>query len=213
MSPSSTEVSLATHTVSASGVFALKSSHPGVRALKREGYVPSIHGNKVWRSSFVLMDYFSTYPLNINETVLDVGCGWGLTGIFLNKMQHCQVTGVDADTSVAPFLALQAEINGAAMGFTGKRFEQLTKAYLSQFDTVIGADICFWDEMTKSLFNLVRRAMQAGVKQVVIADPGRAPFIELADMCASYYDAEIIVRSIYEPVKSTKHILVVNNDA
>jgi len=41
---------------------------------------------------------------------------------------------------------------------------------------MIGADICFWDDMVNPLENLVGRAMDMGVKLVLFSDPGRLPF-------------------------------------
>jgi len=67
------------------GVKALKASHPDVRRLKRERDDPSLHGNKVWRSSFALIDYLHRHPIPRGARVVDVGCGWGLTGIWLAK--------------------------------------------------------------------------------------------------------------------------------
>ena len=42
-----------------------------------------------------------------------------------------------------------------------------------ELHTLMGTDICFWDEMTTPLFELIQRARAAGVEQVLIADPGR----------------------------------------
>ncbi len=61
------------------------------------------------------------------------------------------------------------------------RFEKLTQARLADVDIVAGADICFWDELTPVLYNLIRRSLRAGVKQIIIADPGRSPFYALAE--------------------------------
>lgn len=199
------------HLLEANGIFALKSTHPEVRRLKRQGNIAELHGNKVWRSSFVLMDYFLTNPIPQGCRVMDVGCGWGLTGIFLNRQFDAVVTGIDADENVEPFLDLQCEVNGAHVAFEKRRFEQLTMQRLAPYHTLVGADICFWDEMAKPLFNLINRALRAGVQQVVVADPGRAPFFALAELCSQSLDSEIIVRSIDHPMKTRKHILLVEN--
>ena len=105
--PASTSIVDSRHWIDYLGVKALRSTHPGVRKLKRlqRGH-NSAHGNKVWRSSFVLMDYLTTYPPEPNSQVLDIGCGWGLPGIFLAKEYGMQVTGIDIDASVQPFFIL-----------------------------------------------------------------------------------------------------------
>ena len=141
---------------------------------------------------------------------MDLGCGWGLTGIFLAKQFQAKVTGVDIDPGVKPFLNLQASINDCQINFQDQSFERLTSKQLSRFHTLIGADICFWDELTPALFKLIGRALKAGVSQVCIADPGRPPFWDLLERCQQQWNAEHIEHSIDAPFRTTKHILVVN---
>ena len=196
------------------GVKALKAADPEVQRLKRQGVYPSAHGNKVWRSSFVLMDFFLSYPIPEGSRVIDAGCGWGLSGIFLAKQFKAQVLACDIDQDVAPFLEVQAELNRVDEGlieFQKKSFQQLSKRDMQGVYTLIGADICFWDELTPVIFNMIRRARQAGVERVVIADPGRPPFWELADRCAEKLGGEVVTRTIYEPIKTTKQLLVVGD--
>jgi len=69
------------------------------------------------------------------------------------------------------------------------RYEKITKQMLSEYDMVIASDICFWDEMTKPLYHLIGRCYQAGVERVVMTDPGRQPFREMAELCIDKYDA------------------------
>ena len=199
------------HTIEFLGIKALRSGHPGVRRLKRlqQGY-NSAHGNKVWRSSFVLMDYLSTYPPTPNTNVLDIGCGWGLTGIFLAKTYDAQVTGIDIDKSVAPFLALQADINDCVINFEARGFESLSKAELKTYSTLIGTDICFWDELTEPLFDLFKLAISGEIERIIIADPGRPPFWNLVDRATVAFNAEVITRRIYQPWKTEKYMLVID---
>ena len=196
------------HWIDYLGIKALSSSHPGVRRLKRQqkGY-NSAHGNKVWRSSFVLMDYLTTYPPEENTQVLDIGCGWGLTGLFLAKEYGAQVTGIDIDASVAPFLALQASINDCQIDFQARGFESLSAEELTAFSTIVGTDICFWDELTEPLFELIGLALESGVERIMIADPGRPPFWDLVDLCMQNFAAEVVTRRIYQPWKTEKFIL------
>ena len=106
------------HAVEYLGTQALQSSHPAVRKLRKEGHEPSIHGNKVWRSSFVLMNYMEDYPLPQKARVLDIGCGWGLTGIYMAQRFNAKVVGIDADADVKPFLDAQAAENGVSIKST-----------------------------------------------------------------------------------------------
>lgn len=197
------------HTVEYLDTLALQSTHPAVKKLKRQGSEPSIHGNKVWRSSFVLMNYMEDYPLPKRARVLDIGCGWGLTGIYMARRFDARVTGIDADADVQPFLDAQADINGVKIKFEKKKFHQIRKKDMAGVHTIIGGDVCFWDELVQPLYRLVDRAMKSGVKQVLIADPGRSPFWELAERCEEKFNASVVEHRISKPYKTSKHILVV----
>jgi predicted nicotinamide N-methyase len=198
--------------VDAFGTLALTASHPEVKKLKRLDKTPSMHGNKVWGSSFVIMDYFIENPLADNKNVLDVGCGWGLTGVFLAKTYNATVIGMDADSAVAPYLNLHADINEVNVRFEKKRFQQINKADFTNVHTVIGADICFWEELTKPLYHMIKRALNAGVTQIIIGDPGRQPFYDLAQLCEDTLPNTInTTRRITAPKTSTKSLLVIKN--
>ncbi|MCB1694490.1 MAG: class I SAM-dependent methyltransferase, partial [Pseudomonadales bacterium] len=139
------------------GLKILKASHPEVRRLKKE-YEPEIHGNKFWNSSYLIMDYLAHQGLAEGARVLEVGCGWGLAGIYCAKFFGAKVVGVDADDKVFPYLELHAALNGVKVKTKKARFEDLKKKTLGEQDLLIGGDICFWDEMVEPLFGLVEKA-------------------------------------------------------
>ena len=162
------------------GLKILNSNHARIRQLKREGKVAEIHGNKFWNSSYLIMDHLKRNPLPKRARVLEIGCGWGLLGLYCAKQFGNRVCGIDADENVLPYLNVHAEINGLKMLGEKKTFKQLSVKYLSNFDIVMGADICFWDEMSEELYKLMGRAKKAGIKQIMISDPCRPPFTALA---------------------------------
>ena len=192
------------------GLKVLKSTHPEVRKIKRLQLGHSAHGNKVWRSSFVMLDYLETHPLKENKSALEIGCGWGLTGLYLCKFQNIDVKCIDIDPSVKPYFELQNKINDCEIPFEACSFESLSQQTLSEYQYVIGTDICFWDELTEPLFELIKKAKTARVKKILIADPGRPPFWSLADLCGEKFKSEVITRRISEPWKSEKYILVIS---
>lgn len=170
----------------------LLATHPAMRQLRREGHVPSIHGNKHWPSADLLMDYLDAHRPKKRARVLDVGCGWGLAGIYNAVNHRAKVTAVDADPAVFPYLQAHAELNGVKIACRRSRFEGLKKADLAEFDLLVATDVCFWDELVPLWRRLIKRALAAGVKRIVIADPQRAPFFELAEHCIKRHDAELL---------------------
>jgi predicted nicotinamide N-methyase len=194
------------------GLKILNANHKEIRRLKREGNQAELHGNKFWNSSFLIMDYLKKHPLKKKTRVLEIGCGWGLLGLYCAKKFDAKVTGIDADVNVLPFLQLHADINGVKMAAEKKSFQQLSVDYLSNFDVILGADICYWDEMTGILSNLIARSKRAGVKTVLIADPCRPPFTDLAELCNKKYEQVCLKESfLSRPVSASGEILIVGD--
>lgn len=192
------------------GVIMPTGSHPAIRRVKREGTYPTIHGNKLWDSSRLIIDYLHQNPPQHARTVIDVGCGWGAAGIWCAKQLGSAVTSMDADPDVFPFLDVAATLNGVATSPLVSPFERLTTRQLSKFSLVIAADICFWDELVDPVFNMVNRAVKAGVKQILIADPERPTFHEMAARSVERHGGEVIQWATRPPSRASGAILVIN---
>lgn len=193
------------------GVKMLTASHPDIRRVKRGDAQPSIHGNKLWRSSFLLIDYLSKNPPQHVGTVMDAGCGWGMSGIYCAHKFGSRVTSVDADPDVFPYLQANARANGVSVTTLKSRFEKISTRQLEDIDLLVAADICFWDELVKPVSNLINRAVKAGVKKVIVADPERSPFFEVAQHCEDKYCSELLEWRTSRPVTARGSLLILEN--
>jgi predicted nicotinamide N-methyase len=193
------------------GVKMLTTSHPEIRRVKRGDAQPSIHGNKLWRSSFLLIDYLKKHPPEHSATVMDAGCGWGMSGIYCARAFGSRVTSIDADPDVFPYLHANARANNVEVTTIARRFEKITTRELEKIDLLVAADICFWDELVKPVSNLVSRAVKAGVKKIIIADPERSPFFDVARRCEEKYCAELLEWSTHRPLIARGSLLVIEN--
>ena len=192
------------------GITILGAQHPDIRRLKRH-HQSRIHGNKLWSASYLLMDYLQQNPPPLHSHILDVGCGWGLAGIHCARNYSAEVVAADADAEVFPFLQLHADYNGVEIETRQSRFEELSIEQLAGFDWLIGADICFWDELAEPVFELIARACDAGVGKIVIADPERPPFFEMAEQCVEAFYGEIEARVIEHPRHCSGALLIIEN--
>src|SRR5215468_10538992 len=145
------------------GLTILHPSHPEIRRLQQDAVQPSLHGHKVWPSSFVLMDYLHHRGVPRQARVLELGCGWGLVGLACAKTFQAQVTGLDADAAVFPYLQLHAQRNGVHFALRHGTFTDLLPQELAAFDLIVGADICFWEDLVDPLYRLVRLSVAVGV--------------------------------------------------
>ena len=198
------------HVYQAYGIYLLGRRHRLIQRLK-EHYEPSSHGDRTWQSSFVLMDYLQQRPPPKRSRIMEIGCGWGSAAVYCAKTFRARVTGVDFDGDVFPFLELLAELNNVKVRALHARIERLTTRRLGEEDLLIGSDVCFWDRMVKPMTNLVARAMRGGVSRVVIADPGRTTFYELAERCSRRWHVELTEWYASDPRRVCGEILEVRS--
>ena len=184
--------------------------HPRVRAIKRQGHYPNIHGTKIWSSSGVLIDYLASTTTIAPQSVIDAGCGWGLSGIWCAKTFGSAVASIDADASVMPYLELIAELNEVEITPIVARFEQLDTGLLGATDWLIAADICFWKELVDPLTSMIERAVENGTKRIMISDPRREPFFKLADTILSEYGGELVEWRVVDS-RHSGVILIIEN--
>lgn len=160
------------------GVKVLRSSHRSIRELKRI-HKPSIHGFRIWPSSWLLLDYFMRSRFSSHLNILDIGCGWGIAGIYCVKNFKSVVTCLDSDSAVFPYVHLLAGINDVRVNTIEADYSDLAGKDFKNVDVMIGSDICFWDDMVDILKAMMIRALDCGVKTIVFADPGRPSFERL----------------------------------
>lgn len=192
------------------GIKALRSRHLEIRKLKRF-HKPSLHGFRSWPSSWVLMDFIESNGLTTGSRVLDIGCGWGLGGIYCAKNFGSVVTGFDIDPKILPYLRLHADINGVKINTITQGFDELSEEELKNFDVIIGADICFWDSMIDCLKGLILRAVDAGIQNMFIADPGRSPFEELGRHFIENEKGEVRDWTVNHPYKIRGRVLKIDS--
>ena len=195
------------------GLKLYKKRHKDIRRLMSEKNYPEIHGDKVWASSYFIMDFLDENPLPKNCNVLEIGCGWGILAIHCAKKFKANVLAVDADELVFPFLDLHARLNRVKVEHLVSKFETIPEQAFSGFDVMLGGDICFWDELVNPLYQTIRRALQHGVKTIMIADPGRSTFLKLAKRCQKDFNALLIPYVVIDPAAYDGYILVIQNSS
>ena len=105
----------------------------------------------------MLIDYISQSDSIANKRVLELGCGWGVTGIYCAKKHHALVTCVDLDNEVYPYLNLTAKTNKVEVDFLNLGIDQIKRGILKDIDIIIGSDICFCDTLIDPLRRLFNR--------------------------------------------------------
>jgi len=202
---------VAKHTKKIRNLKILTKSHPAIQALMNGEDAPELHGNKVWASSYFIMDFLDDNPPAENASILEIGCGWGVLSLYCAKNFNVNVLATDADKNVFPFLKLHAHENGVNINTKVSKYEKIGDDVLARQDMIVGGDICFWDELVDPLYDTIKRGLENGVKTIVIADPGRPTFHDLAARCKKDFRAFLISYAVAEPSAYDGWLLIVSN--
>lgn len=202
---------MSSHVRSIFGLKILKRQHKALKNLNKSGDEPSMYGNQVWHSSFFMMDYLKNFPLANDQQVMDIGCGWGLVGIFCAKHFDSKVVLIDADCNVFPYAHSHRELNQVELRTCQARFDELKPVDFASQDVILGSDICFWPELSTQLKSLVPIALQARVKKIIFADPGRNTFMQFADYCAQHFNARLEKWELQGRTKTRGYLLIIDN--
>lgn len=185
--------------------------HPARRRLKRDHPATTLHGHKVWGSALLMMDWLSREPLAPGSRVVEVGCGWGLLSTYCAKQLACDVTASDIDPAVRPYINALAELNDVELAWRQAEFADWDAATLGGVDVLIASDICFWDQLAEPVWQLINRCIDSGVSQILISDPLRPPFIDVAEACIEDFHAELVPLAIDSPRRHRGALLRIEN--
>lgn len=199
------------HVRSQYGILILNHKHRLIRDILKYQPQPNLHGHQVWQSSFMIMEYLEQYPIKAHQQVLDLGCGWGLLSIFCAKHFIADVTSLDADERVFPYLDTHAQVNHVSLRTLHSRFGDVAEDELLTSDIMLGGDICYWDSMVKELQSLIGRALESGVRKIIIADPGRETFVRLYRHCKAEFGAILLPWKLAGRHRQTGYLMVIEN--
>ena len=177
----------------------LRPSHPDLRSL-RSSHNPSYQGHKLWNATWLLLSYLEREPPKPDSRILEAGCGWGLSSIYCASVCGAEVTAVDVDEEVFPFLRLHARHNNVNIRTLTAGFDEVPGELLRRQDLIIGADICFRAAMIEPLFSLLERALAAGAGKIALSDPGRLAFRSLAAKCVRDLGGVEMAWQVEEPL-------------
>jgi len=190
------------------GVRFLKPSHPALKALKGNTSQVSVLGERLWPSSFLLIDYLSSLSLDHSLRFLELGCGWGSASAYLNKQHGVEVTAVDGDKNVFPFLHLTRDLNNCDFKTHHRSYKELQDDFPST-DVMIGADICYSQALNEDIYALSEHAFQQDLSELILADQGRPAFMDLCERLEKLpgVDVQLHSRKIKTPNNFTGYIL------
>ena len=123
-----------------------------------------------WAGGQGLARYVLDNPAIVRgRNVLDFAAGSGLVAIAAAKAGAAHVTAVDIDPFAAAALALNVELNGVSVGFTGADLI----GRRGDWQAVLAGDVFYDRVLAERLVPWFGRLRDAGI-DVIVGDPGRS---------------------------------------
>jgi predicted nicotinamide N-methyase len=124
-----------------------------------------------WAGGQALARYILDHPETVaGKDVLDVASGSGMVAIAAAKAGARRVTAADIDFYAAEAIALNAALNGVAIGIETR---DLLDRGPAGWAVVTAGDVCYEEPMASRMLALLRRIAARG-RLALLGDPGRA---------------------------------------
>lgn len=143
---------------------------------------------KIWEAAIVLTDHLVHQDLDPSLSVLEVGAGMGVTGLFLGAFGH-PVTVTDYNDDALALLEKNIDHNG----LTSVKVEKLdwhNPEIEGKFDIVCGAELIYKESDVAPVINLVKTYLKPGGTVYVAHDIRRMSMIEFLKAAETDFDIQ-----------------------
>ena len=114
---------------------------------------------KIWEASLVLTDYLLDGVMQKTpQTILELGAGMGVTGLFLSAFGH-HVTLTDNEDDSLALLRLNVTHNGLQTANIQK-LDWMQADLNGQFDILIGAEVIYTEDSIQPFISLCRKNLK-----------------------------------------------------
>jgi len=134
---------------------------PFIEKLFAEGgsFTDFPHWIKIWEGSLVLTDYLLETEMPTPQTVLEIGAGMGITGMFLAAFGH-HVTLTDYADDCLDLLRLNVEHNALEKNTRIKKLDWRQPDLDERFDMICGAEVIYKESAFEPVITLFRQYLK-----------------------------------------------------
>ncbi len=140
---------------------------------------------RVWEAAMILADVAATLPAAPGHRLLELGAGLGAPGLIA-AARGLNVTLSDFDELILDFQRVSAAASG--LGTVSFSFIDWTKPpALAPFDTIIGAEIIFREDLLDPLLHVIDTLLAPGGTVYLAHDQGRKSLALFLDKAQKSY--------------------------
>ncbi len=163
------------------------------------------HWVKIWEASLVLADYLLDTGLKEQSSVLEIGAGMGITGMFLAAFGH-RVTITDNNPDCLELLELNARHNGLSNAVI-KKLDWQAPDLTGGFDIICGTEVVYQESQAPDLVSLFRRFLNPGGTVYLAHDHQRMKIEEFISSLPADTAVEKIART-FKGKDTAKRIII-----
>ncbi len=123
------------------------------------GKVALLYWGRIWEASLVLASFIGEQNLRADTTVLELGCGIGVTGLFLAAWGH-RVVLTDINEDALLFANANIHLNDLGDRAQALKLDWRNPTLKGQFDYVIGSEIVYERDTYPAIIDVLRRYLK-----------------------------------------------------
>ena len=160
---------------------------------------------KIWEAAIVLTDHLVHLELDTRQTVLEVGAGMGITGLFLGAFGH-PVTVTDYNEDALALLQKNVDHNQLD-SIAVEKLDWHNPEIEGKFDIVCGAELIYKESDVAPVVNLLKTYVKPGGTIYMAHDIRRMSMIEFLKTAEKDFDIEHAGKSFTGKDQNQKIVL------
>jgi len=161
---------------------------------------------KIWEASIVLAHHLAHIDLDEEMTVLEIGAGMGVAGLFLGAYGH-KVTITDYDEDALELLRINAELNGLTDNVSISRLDWHNPDLKGKYDIICGSELVYSETSIEPIINLFRRYLRPGGTVFLAHDVQRMCLVKFIGMIPGRFDIENVVKKFGDENKLRRVVI------
>jgi len=141
---------------------------------------------KIWEASIVLADHLVGLKLDTRDSVLEVGAGMGVTGLFLGAFGH-PATLTDYNADALALLKKNAAHNQLD-NVQVKKLDWTDPDVSEQFDIICGSELIYKESDVAPLLHVLQRLIKPGGTIYLAHDIRRMSMITFLAEAGKHFD-------------------------